>query len=58
MDNKEITKEQLLEPTWGFLWSINAIKNYHKFGLEPTIKVVKTLFASEADGNILGLLNF
>ena len=53
IDNKTLTKQQLLDPTWGFLWSMNAIKNYHKFGLEPLKSVVKTLFASEANGNIL-----
>lgn len=53
MDNKEITKQQLLDPTWGFLWSMNAIKNYHKFGVEPLKSIVKTLFVSEANGNIL-----
>ena len=48
-----LSKTQLLDPVWGFIWSITGVFNYYKFGMDPLKKILKSLFVKESDSDIL-----
>ena len=51
--NLSLSKTQLLDPVWGFIWSINGVFNYYKFGIDPLNKILKSLFVKESNSDIL-----